>query len=161
MADQIDALATKLNHAVWYAYQITVGGSVVGSLQNFSATQTQETDRVREIDFTTGTKVLEILAGGTDIRLRAERIQIFKKPLFAALGLWGDSPSGSEALEDFKGPFDIVETEKRPDGTKRVRTYYGCVIASQERTITIGTIYIAERCDIECAYMKASDGVAS
>lgn len=156
MVDQIDALAGKVKHAVFYAYQITVNGKRVGSLQNFGATQAQETGRIREIDFVTGTRVLEILAGGTDIRLRAERVQIFKKPLFNALGL-----GAGETLEDFKGPFDIVETEKDPTTkSTTVRTYYGCVISSYERTITTGTIHIAERCDIECAYMEAREGTA-
>lgn len=152
MPDQIDALAGKISHAVFYAYQITVNGQVVGSLQNFGATSSQDTERVREIDFAQGTRVLEILAGGTDIRLRAERVQLFLKPLFKALGL----PDG-ESLEDYKGPFDILETEKRPDGSKRLRRYHGCVIASYERAITVGTIHIAERCDIECAWMDGAD----
>lgn len=134
-------------HAVWYQYQIQMNGHVIGSLTNFSPSASQATDRVRCINAAYGTRVQEILAGPTDYKIRAEKVQLFKTPLFQALGyvIYG--------LEDLKDPIDIVEYEFQFGGDVVERTYHECIMSSYERTITTGTIYIAERCDFEVAYV--------
>ena len=133
-------------HSVWYQYQIKMNGIVIGSLTNFSPSASQATDRIRCINAAWGTKVQEIVAGPTDYKIRAEKVQLFAKPLFKALGreVYG--------LEDMKDPFDVEEYEywaaaapgvSGAQGHGILRTYHECIISSYERTITTGTIYVA------------------
>ena len=158
-------LATRSpGHAVWYQYQIKMNGAVIGSLTNFSSSSSQDVERIRCIDSDYGTRVRELLAGPSDHKIRAEKVQLFTKPLFVALG------REVYSLEDMKDPFDIEEYEYHTNpgpaamgGTIPptvpspgiLRTYHDCILASYERTITTGTIYIAERCDIEVSYITA------
>lgn len=158
------ALLTRSpSHAVWYQYQIKMNTVVIGSLTNFSPSSSQDVERIRCIDSDYGTRVRELLAGPSDHKIRAEKVQLFKTPLFVALGRTVYS------LEDMKDPFDIEEYEYHTnpgpaamDGTQVKaagegikRVYHDCILASYERTITTGTIYIAERCDIEVSYITA------
>ena len=152
------------SHAVWYQYQIVMAGATIGSLTNFSPSSSQDVERIRGIDSDYGTRVRELLAGPSDHKIRAEKVQLFASPLFKALG------REVYSLEDMKDPFDIEEYEYHTnpgpagmDGTQTKaggkgikRVYHDCILASYERTITTGTIYIAERCDIEVSYITAA-----
>jgi hypothetical protein len=135
-------------HAVWYAYDIRVNGRIVGSLQNVGSEFKQDLERIRELFENTGTRVREMVPGKTDISLRVELIQLYRTPLFRALGYEVYS------LEQFKHKFDVVEREHWPDGTVIQRVYHDCMIASYGRTIATATAHVAERADLEVGWVS-------
>lgn len=134
-------------HAVWYAHDIRVNGRIVGSLQSIGSEFRQNLERIRELFENTGTRVREMVPGNTDISLRVERIQLYRTPLFKALGYEVYS------LEQFKHKFDVVERQYWPDGTVIQTVYHDCMLATYGKTISNATIHVAERADVEVGWV--------
>jgi hypothetical protein len=84
-----------------------------------------------------------MVPGVTNTRIRVERFQLYREPLLIALGY------DIYSLENFKHMFEVHEREYHPDGEVVRRVYRNCMLASYGRTVTQGSIYVAESADIE------------
>lgn len=141
----------NVRSAVWWAYTISVNGLAIGSLQNFAPTSTKTIERVREILFDSGNKVVDIVPGLTDITATLERIQLFSSNLFQAIG------RDLVTIEDMNDPFDILETLNRPGsaGGAPVRIIYAnCLFSEFGKTITVGTTFVVERATVQISTIR-------
>ena len=129
--------------AVWYAYAIEVGGRRVGSLTGFNPEASRDFEKIKELYESTGQRFLDVIPGPPAYTIRVDSIQLYRHPLIQVL-------AGRKiySIADFREKFNICEYENQPDGTLIERIYEDCIITSYGRTISTGTVYIAERCEI-------------
>jgi len=126
-------------HTVWYAHSIHVNGVEIGSFQRLSIKQSRDTERIREILYSRGAEVKEIVWGGVNITLDITRVEMYNKQIFQAFGLEFFS------LEDFNQPVDITEMQFNPNNNgKRIITYKDAVASDVSKDVDLGTIHIAE-----------------
>lgn len=135
-----------IGSAVWWAYQIAVDQDPIGNLQSFSPTSTKSIDRVRQINFATGPKVIDMVPGPTDINATMERIRMFETNIMGAIGV------DVVTIEELNTPFDIVETLYRPGTGDPARTIYSQALFTEYgQTIQVGTTFVMERANVAIA----------
>ena len=139
----------NVRSAVWWAYTIGVNGQAIGNLQSFNPTSSKTIERVREILFSSGNKVVDIVPGSTDISASVERILLFSENLFQSIG------RNLVSIEDFNDPFDVLETLNRPGSSTPVRTVYAdCLISEYGRNITTGTTFVSETATFQISTIR-------
>ena len=126
-------------HSVYYAHSIHVNGIEIGSFQRVSIRFSRSLERIREILFSRGPEVKEIVWSGTDITIDVTRTEMYQKSMFEAFGF------EVFTLEDFNQPVNITEMQFNPnDNGKRILTYMDCVPADHSKDIDLGKPQIEE-----------------
>lgn len=127
-------------HSVFYAHSIHVNGIEIGSFERMSMRSTRTTERIREILFSRGPEVKEIVWGGTDISVDLNRVEMYNKALFEAFGFQIYS------LEDLNQPVNISEIQFNPadPGGARTITYVDCVASDWSKDVDTGTVRVVE-----------------
>ena len=126
-------------HVVWYSHSIHVNGIEIGSFQRLSVRSTRNTESIREILFSRGPEIKEIVWGGTDTSLDLSRAELYQKAMFEAFGFEIFS------LEDFNQPVNITEIQVNPlSNGKRVLTYVDCVASDIGKSVDSSTAHIVE-----------------
>ena len=126
---------------VWYSHSIFVNNVEVGTFENFSTNSTRTNERIREIFFSRGPEVREIVWGGTDITVDINRVELYNEAMFEAFGI------DIFSLEDFNQYVQIMEIQNNPasaGGGKRNITYTDCSPNKIGKSIDIGTARIIE-----------------
>lgn len=121
-------------HSVFYAYSIHVNGFEIGSLERFGASSSRTTERIREILFSRGAEVKEIVWGGTDTTVNLSRVELYSAGMLEAFGY------EIYALEDFNNPVNITEICTLPDGSTRTLTFVDAVASSWGKDIDTGSV---------------------
>lgn len=139
----MSTLPANVRSSIWWAYTLSVNNQPIGNLQSFNPTFSKTVDRVREILFDSGPKVVDIVPGICDISATMERIRLFSLNLMQSIG------TDVRTIEDFNQPFDILETMNRPAGAAPVRTAYrNCLFTEYGTTISVGTTFVMERATV-------------
>jgi len=128
-------------HTVFYAHSIHVNGIEIGSFERFSMRSTRTTERIREILFSRGPEVKEIVWGGTDISVDLNRVELYNRNLYEAFGI------AIYSLEDLNQPVNITEIQRNPEeqgGGKRTLTYVDCVASDWSKDLDTGTVRTVE-----------------
>jgi hypothetical protein len=126
-------------HSVFYAHSIHVNGIEIGSFERFSTRSGRSTERIREILFSRGPEVKEIVWGGTDISIDINRVELYNKAMLEAFGFEIFS------IEDFNQPVNITELQFNPENNgRRVITYMDCVASDTSKDLDTGTARIVE-----------------
>jgi len=126
-------------HTVFYAHSIHVNGIEIGSFQRMSIRQSRTTERIRELLFSRGPEVKEIVWGGVDITIDVNRVELYNKAMLQAFGF------EIYSLEDFNQAVNITEMQFNPNNNgKRVITYMDAVASDLSKDIDLGTVHIAE-----------------
>jgi len=128
-------------HSVFYAYSIHVNGVEIGSLENISETSTRTVERIREVMFSRGAEVKEIVWGGTDTSVTMNRVELYNNAILESFGV------EIFALEDFTFPVNITEIMQLPEalgGGKRVLTFKDAVAENWSASKDTGTVRIVE-----------------
>lgn len=126
---------------VWYSHSIFVNNIEIGTFERFSAKSDRTHERIREIFFSRGPEVREIVWGGTDISVDVSRVELYNIAMFEAFDIHIYS------LEDFNQYVQIAEIQHNPDpqgGGKRTITYTDCVPTSINKDIDTGTVRTIE-----------------
>jgi hypothetical protein len=126
--------------SVWYSHSLHIGGRPIGTFERFSTRSTRTTERIREILFSRGPEVREIVWGGTDITLDLNRVELYNTALFEAFGF------DIYSLEDLNQHINITELQKNPASTggRRVITYMDAVASDWGKDVDTGTVRIVE-----------------
>lgn len=140
-------------HSVFYAYSIHVNGYEIGSLERFGSSSTRTVERIREVLFSRGPEVKEIVWGGTDTTVNLSRVELYATSMLEAFG------QEIFALEDFNTPVNITEICTLPDGSKRILTFVDAVASSWGKDVEIGTVRRVET--MEFAVRKVTGRRAS
>ena len=127
-------------HSVFYSYSIYINGLVIGSFERFGSRSTRTTERIREILFSRGPEVKEIVWGGTDITVDISRVELYNKAIMEAFGF------EIYSLEDFNQTVNIVEVQRNPASTggSRVISYQDCVASDWSKDLDTGTVRVVE-----------------
>lgn len=125
-------------HGVFYSYSIHVNGFEIGSFERFSQRSTRTTERIREILFSRGPEVKEIVWGGTDISVDLSRVELYNKAIMEAFGF------EIYSLEDFNQPVTITEIQNNPDNSQRVINYLDSVASDWSKDLDTGTVRVVE-----------------
>jgi len=128
-------------HSVFYAYSIHINGVEIGSLESISDNSTRTVERIREVMFSRGPEVNEIVWGGTDTDITMNRVELYNKSILESFGF------EIHALEDFTFPVNITEVMQLPEalgGGKRVLTFKDAVASSWSASKDTGTVRIVE-----------------
>lgn len=126
-------------HSIFYAHSIHVNGVEIGSFERLSISQSRSTERIREILFSRGPEVKEIVWGGTDINISLNRVEMYNKAMFEAFNFEIFS------LEDFNQPVNVTEIQFNPNNNgRRVVTYMDCVASDISKDVDIGTARLVE-----------------
>lgn len=130
----------QTQHTVFYSHSIHVNGIEIGSFERFSMRATRVTERIREIMFSRGPEVKEIVWGGTDITVDINRVEMYNRMLFEAFGF------DIYTLEDLNQPVNITEIQNNPPdgGGQRVITYMDCVASDWSKDLDTGTVRTVE-----------------
>lgn len=121
-------------HSVFYAYSIHVNGIEIGSPERFSASSSRVVEPIREILFSRGAEIKELVWGGTDTTVNMSRVEMYQMGMLEAFG------QEIFALEDFNTPVNITEICNLPGGGKRILTFVDAVASSWGKDIDIGTV---------------------
>jgi hypothetical protein len=123
----------KTAHAVWYAYSIHVNGVPLGSFEKFGAKSTRTVERIREILFSRGAEVNEIVWGGTDSDVDLSHVELYTASIYEALGVQ------IFALEDFNFPVTITEVMTLPTdpGGLRIVDYVDAVCSNWGKDLDV------------------------
>jgi hypothetical protein len=111
--------AVETDHSVWYSYSLQFNGVAIGSFERFSARSTRNVERIREILFSRGAEVVEMVPGGTDHSVDLSYVELYQDSLIEVIG------GPIFTIEDMTFPITIVEVMKLPDsiGGKRILEY--------------------------------------
>lgn len=124
-------------HSVFYAYSIHINGVEIGSLESFAPTSNRQgVERIREVLFSRGPEVKEIVWGGVDTSITCNRVEYYEKSFLEAFGV------SIHTLEDLTFPVNITEIMQLPEelgGGQRVLTFVDAVGASWSKTVDTGT----------------------
>jgi len=121
-------------HSVFYAYSIHVNGIEIGSLERFGASSSRTVERIREILFSRGAEVKELVWGGTDTTVNLSKVELYSAGMMEAFG------QEIFALEDFNMAVNITEIGTYPDGSKKIMTFMDSVASQWGRDRDIGTV---------------------
>ena len=139
--------------AVFYAYTISSNNVEVGMIQNFSPSSTRTVERIRQIFYNTGARVVDMVWGGTDTTVEVEMMTLYKKNTFEA---WGFQIM---ALEDLMQKVDIVEEMTHPDGVTDRLVYHQCGWERWGQTRNTNTAHVAATCSIAVSWVSGVKGV--
>lgn len=130
----------KTAHSVWYSYSIHVNGTPLGSFEKFGAKSTRTVERIREILFSRGAEVNEIVWGGTDTDLDVTHVELYTASIYEAMGVQ------IFALEDFQFPVTITEVMKLPTdpGGLRIVDYVDCVASNWGKDLDVTGAKVVE-----------------
>jgi len=124
-------------HSVFYAYSIHINGVEIGSLESFApSSNRQGVEKIREVLFSRGPEIKEIVWGGTDTTVTCNRVEYYEKSFLEAFG------ASLHTLEDFTFPVNITEIMQLPPergGGQRVLTFVDAVATSWSKTTDTGT----------------------
>lgn len=147
-------------HAVFYSHSIWVNGIEIGSFERFSPASQRTTERIREVLFSRGPEVKEIVWAGTDHTIALSRVEMYHKAMMEAFGF------AIFSIEDLNQPVNIVEIQHmptgalRPDlmgyaggGTKTI-SYEGAVASRWGKDIDTGTARIVESMDFDVRVIR-------
>lgn len=146
----------QTKHSVFYSYAIAFNGNQIGSFSKFSSSMSRSPERIREVLFSRGAEVKEIVWGGTDITVSIDHAELYKESLLKIIG------TELFSLEEWNFPVDIVEVQYVPAefngirpttaGTtgQRIITYKDCVPSSYNKAADVGTAHIAESMEFWC-----------
>ena len=154
----------KTQAEVFYSYQITIDGLTVGTLKEFSPSQTRSHDHVREIS-TNGGEIVEIVPGVPTYSLNLSKVRLYENTIFTAFGV------DSQDIQNQIRSINIIETvflpttseEERTPGvtglpsseqgmgkTGRVVTYEDCWITDWGKQVSSDGILIVENMTVQC-----------
>lgn len=143
--------APNTTHSVFYSHSISINGLIIGSFEKMSVREARQgVERIREILFSRGAQVKEIVWGGVDITIDLSRVEMYQRAVFEAMGV------NIFTLEDLNQPLLIQETQENPtsavggSGGKRVISYHDCVASDKSKDIDIGTTRIIESMTFQC-----------
>jgi len=134
--------------AVFYSYTISANNTEVGSLQSFNPSSTRQVERIRQIMFSTGARVIDMVPGTTDTSISLEHVRLYKKSLFEAFSYQ------IFALEDLTEPMDIIEEMNHPDGLVDFLVYHQCLFSDWSETRTVGTAHVAGSATVQVAWVS-------
>lgn len=144
--------APNTAHSVFYAHSIHVNGIEIGSFEKLSIREARQgVERIREILFSRGPEVKEIVWGGVDISLDLSRVEMYNRAVLEAFGF------DIFSLEDFNQVVNIMEMQINPPsigGGKRVLTYMDCVASDKSKDIDTGTTRIVESMTFQCRTIR-------
>lgn len=144
--------APNTQHSVFYTHAIHVNGIQIGSFEKLSIREARQgVERIREILFSRGPEVKDIVWGGVDISLDLSRVEIYNEAMLEAFGFEIFS------LEDFNQVVNITEYQYNPTpigGGSRVITYMDCVASDKSKDIDIGTTRIVESMTFQCRTIR-------
>ncbi len=155
MAEPLISLPRTL-HSVFYAYTITIGGTEIGSFEKFGQRSTRSVERIREVMYSQGARVKDMVWGGTDITLELTRVELYEKSLLSALG---NTAAGLQGLEYFNFKFQINEVRKDPSAGGKTRTisFMNCIPSDFSKDIDTGTARVMETMTVQVGYVMASE----
>jgi len=138
-------------HSVFYSYTIFINGSPVGSLNSISSRSQRNAESIREVLFSAGAEINEIVWSGTDTTLDLNYTELYTQSLYEALGY------DVYSIEDLNTSFDIQEQMRvpvsprarpmpDPEEPAKIRTlvYHDCVPTSWGKTLDTGTARVVE-----------------
>jgi len=140
-----DVLQNPNSIAVSTSTKVFVNNVFIGVVQSLSPSQTRNTSKVRGIG--TGDRILDHVWQLSEYTLTVNRLALFKKFMFSALGY----NANFRMLAELRASITIQENIDYPDGSNARTTFYrGCYLNSidGERTIT-GEIMIAENASFD------------
>jgi hypothetical protein len=146
-----------LDHSVFYAYSITVNsvsGSAteIGSFEKFGQRSTRTIDRIRQVMYSTGAQVIDMVWGGTDITLELSRVELYAESLMAAFGF------ATPSLEHWNSFVDVHEVTSRPaDRKTRTLTFKNCVPSDFSKDVDTGTARVMETMTLQASYVVYTD----
>jgi len=142
----------KTAHSVWYAYTMSVAGVSIGSFERFGARSTRTVERIREILFSSGATVVDMVWGGTDTSLDLSRVEMYTQGCIEVFG------KAVYALEDLNTKFDITEVMTMPTniGGYRSITYAGCAGQAWGRDLDVSGAKVIETMTIEVSRVYGS-----
>jgi hypothetical protein len=134
-------------HSVFYAYTISVGTMEIGSFEKFSQKSTRTVERIREIYYNTGAKVIDMVWGGTDITLELSRVELYETALIELFGATG-------GLEYINTKVDVHEAQINPStGTIKLITFKDCVPSDFGKDISTDTARVVESMTLQASYV--------
>ena len=137
------------DHSVFYAYSIMIGQKEIGSFEKFSERSTRTVERIREIMYSTGAKVIDMVWGGTDITLELNYVELYNQSLFQAFGVaW-------RGLEHVHLKFNISEVKYNPRslGSPIAISFMNCVPSDYSKDIDTGTARVMNSMTVQAAYV--------
>jgi hypothetical protein len=142
-------------HSVFYAYTITIGSVEIGSFEKFSQRSTRTVERIREIMYSSGPKVVDMVWGGTDITLELSRVELYTESLIKLFGA-----SATMGLEYIITPMNITESRTSPatTGTAVINmiTFFNCVPSDYGKDISTDQARIIETMTVQASYVGAT-----
>lgn len=127
--------------SVFYAYSISIKGKEIGTLEKFSSKSTRATESIREIMFSRGPEIFEIVWGGTDTTIDLERVELYQNSLLEVVG------NEIHTLEAFTFPVDITEIMQLPAGLgggQRILQFLGAVCTNWGKSQSTGQARVVE-----------------
>jgi len=158
MATGPDVGLPDIKHSVFYAYALTatspLGTIELGSFEKFGQRSTRTVERIRNIYYNQGARVIDMAWGGTDITLELSRVELYSESLMAAFGF--SKPS----LEHWNGFVDVHEITTDPTKKTRTLTFKNCVASDFGKDIDIGTARVMESMTLQASYVEFTDWIA-
>jgi len=136
----LDVVQNPNDVAVSTTVRVLIGGTFVGVVQSLEPSQTRSTTAVRGIGI--GDRQIERVWGLSEYTLNFQKMALFKKFMFQALGY---NPN-FRMIAELRFPLDIQETILFPDASTTRNTFYrGCYLNNYTAPRTIsGDIIIME-----------------
>jgi len=144
-------------HTVFYAYSITVysrgAQREIGSFEKFGQRSTRTVERIRQVMYSTGARVVDMVWGGTDITLELNRVELYTKSLVEEFGF-----STPVSLEHWNSFVNINEVTVRAS-TKKLRTltFTNCVASDFSKDIDTGTARVMETMTLQASYVTCTN----
>lgn len=138
-------------HSVFYSHSIWVNGIEIGSFERFSPASARTTERIREILFSRGAEVKEIVWAGTDHTVALSRVEMYHKAMMEAFGF------AIFSIEDLNQPVNIVEIQNLATGAgggRKIISYEGAVASRWGKDIDTGTARIVESMDFDVRVIR-------
>jgi hypothetical protein len=143
-------------HSVFYAYTITTSNNSaaagtepteIGSFEKFGQRSTRTVERIRNIFYSSGSRVIDMVWGGTDITLELSRVELYTQSLMAVFGI--STPS----LEHWNAFVDVHEIRTNTDGTVNTLTFKDCVASDFGKDLDTGTARVIETMTLQASYV--------
>ena len=149
------------NAEVFYSYTITYEGDPIGTLREFTPSQTRTHEYIREIA-TNGGDVVEIVPGVPTYQISLNKVRLYEQTLLGKFNIQ------SENIQKQIQSFDILETVWKPSGETnagadaspgnilRTSTYEGCWITDWGKSVSSEGILIIENMTVQCTRIVAA-----
>ena len=152
---QTDQNMPQTARSVWYAYSILIHGEAVGSFERFSARSTRTVERVREVLFSRGAEVVELLPGGTDTSIDLSFVELYQSSLLEVVG------GEIHTLEDMTFPLDILEQMRIPQsqgGGRRNLVYLDAWASDWGKELDSGGTKVVESMTFQVRTVRGGRG---